>query len=80
MKNFIFCAVDVCGGPGYFSDGSFITARWGQLRTIAYKGGWGRSVQGCVRTQIFFWTTISQDFFCIKEAIILSFIIVYRKV
>ena len=41
MKNFIFCAVDVCGGPGYFSDGSFITVRWGHPHSTYAQGGRG---------------------------------------
>ena len=39
MKNFIFCAVDVSGGPGYFSDGSFITVRWGHPHSTYAQGG-----------------------------------------
>ena len=53
--------MDVCGGPGYFSDGSFITARWGHphstyaqgrrggVKSIAYdcvQGGMGEECSG----------------------------------
>ena len=51
-----------------------------QTRTIAFKGG---RFQGCVSTQKSFFLDrkISKlFFFCTKEAITLSFIIVYRKV
>ena len=65
-------------GPGYFSDGSFITVRWGHPHSAYAQGGRGGvkpiaydCVQGgmgeeCLRLRaykIFFWTTKSEDFF-----------------